>query len=1116
MKSGKSLRKSLGVAIAALGLVGFAASSARAQSDCLSAITLAGPLPATQAVNTTANSDLQVVSCITAGGSGGNDVWVLLPALTPGSNYVVETLGGSVTDTVLEVFATTAGCGGLSSIACDDDGGPGLLSSTAFVAAPATTYYVLAESWGAGGGTFSVRVADAPLAGTNDTCATATVIGALPYSNTIVVSGMTNTGEFDNDGAGSGIDAFWTFTPGTTQDYLLQGSNTDAGGTMCLGIWTGSCGALTQVVPVAAPAATPTVLTSLTSGTQYWFIYDDGFPGSLPNTVTVNFDVAPSAPANDLCGNATIVNPAALPFSDTVQMIGAGDEGFDNSGSIGAAGGGGSDVWYSFTPTASATYNLTCAGYDLGMGIYTGACGALVEVDAVDDTFGGELLRPSLASGTTYTIIVEGYSAADTGTLTFDLDGPFFPSANDTCATATVINPAALPYNDTVTVAFNSNSGEFDDDGAGSGVDAFWSFTPTVSQRYLLQGANTDAGGTMCVGWWTGACGALTNVGGVAGPAVAPIAIADMTSGTTYFAVYDDAFPGSLPDTASITVDVAPPPPANDLCAGATVINPLALPYADSPDLTFAGDEGLDNSASVGFGGGGGKDVFYSFTPDTTASYTIGADDQDTGIGIYTGACGALVEFGAVDDTFFGEFITIGLTSGTTYTIMPEGFDGSVSGIISFSVSAPIFPPANDLCASATVIPAAGPFPYTDSVDTAAAGDEGLDNSASVGFGGGGGKDVFYSFNPAVSASYSVAADGFDTGIGIFTGACGALSEVAAVDDFVGPESLLFTFNNGTPYTILVEGFTPADTGTLLLTVDGPFLAPANDLCGAAEALTLGVASTPVGLAAAGDEGVDGATPAPFVGGTGMNDVWYTFTPATTATFNVAWNEPAGAPAVSAFTGACGALTQVATTFVGSYDEPETSSLNMRMTSGTAYTILAETTAAGSAGTVTVTGPFTEPAGDTCATAIAQVGQGSTTVNVDDMVNDIINSVTLNILGVPADLGGRDAFFAFTVTNPGIHTFSVSGGADLSIALFSSNCASLNELTAADDNFPPTGFTPATYTETETITSPALTNGDTYYVVVDGFTWDDNTQFGDWTVTFTAPASVNDWHMMGN
>src|ERR1051325_8407463 len=58
--------------------------------------------------------------------------------------------------------------------------------------------------------------------------------------------------------------------------------------------------------------------------------------------------------AGDDCASATVINPAALPFSEESTLVGATnniDPGFG-----GCAPGLGSDVVYSFTPSATDTY----------------------------------------------------------------------------------------------------------------------------------------------------------------------------------------------------------------------------------------------------------------------------------------------------------------------------------------------------------------------------------------------------------------------------------------------------------------------------------------------------------------------------------------------------------------------------------------------------------------------------------------------------------------------------------------------------------------------------------------------------------------------------------------
>lgn len=185
----------------------------------------------------------------------------------------------------------------------------------------------------------------------------------------------------------------------------------------------------------------------------------------------------------------------------------------------------------------------------------------------------------------------------------------------------------------------------------------------------------------------------------------------NLTGGTTYFMSVEAWLATTNGEVADINIAFAPPPPANDLCSGAT---PLTLPFAEDVNLAVCGDEGLDNTASAGVGGGGGRDVFYTFTPATTGNFRFIASDVDSGIAHYTGSCGALTEVAAVDDTFAGEAATWNLTSGTPYTLIAEGFDGAVTGIMRVAFNAVSSSPSTgfDDCATPQNV-AAVPFTET-------------------------------------------------------------------------------------------------------------------------------------------------------------------------------------------------------------------------------------------------------------------------------------------------------------------------------------------------------------------------------------------------------------------
>ncbi|RMI17384.1 MAG: T9SS C-terminal target domain-containing protein [Calditrichaeota bacterium] len=129
------------------------------------------------------------------------------------------------------------------------------------------------------------------------------------------------------------------------------------------------------------------------------------------------------------------------------------------------------------------------------------------------------------------------------------------------------------------------------------------------------------------------------------------------------------------------------------------------------------------------------------------------------------------------------------------------------------------FPPSNDACSTATAITA---LPFADNVDATTATPDPTDPVLSCGMGGGG-NTVWYVFTPAASMTVSVSTSGsnYDTVLGLLTGTCGALTEVACNDDAIGLQSVIvFTAQAGVTYYIMVGEFGgPGIGGNLVFTV---------------------------------------------------------------------------------------------------------------------------------------------------------------------------------------------------------------------------------------------------------------------------------------------------------
>jgi hypothetical protein len=84
------------------------------------------------------------------------------------------------------------------------------------------------------------------------------------------------------------------------------------------------------------------------------------------------------APANDACAGVAVI--AALPFTDSIDTVGATHDAADPALSC-VPEGGGKTVWYQLTPPADGTVCVRTCGsdYDTAVAAFNGTCDALVE-----------------------------------------------------------------------------------------------------------------------------------------------------------------------------------------------------------------------------------------------------------------------------------------------------------------------------------------------------------------------------------------------------------------------------------------------------------------------------------------------------------------------------------------------------------------------------------------------------------------------------------------------------------------------------------------------------------------------------------------------------------------
>jgi hypothetical protein len=343
--------------------------------------------------------------------------------------------------------------------------------------------------------------------------------------------------------------------------------------------------------------------------------------------------------------------------------------------------------------------------------------------------------------------------------------------------------------------------------------------------------------------------------------------------------------------------------PPNDACADAIFIGSGTV-TGSTVGATNDGAFGACGSAT------GAPDVWYYTFVGGGCSGTLTVDlcgsGYDTVVSVLTGNCGGLTEIGCDDDSncasnSLNSQLSVPATGGTIYFIRVSGFNGA-SGAFTMAVSFAVTPgpaPANDLCANATAI-----TPGTYSGSTCNATPDAT--ATSCPFTPSATPDVWYAYTPGCSGAVTVSTCGsnYDTVLGVYSGSCGSLAEVACNDDDCGVQSVVsFSGVAGTVYHIRVAGYNGA-AGNYVLNLSNS-ASPANDACAAAVAISNG--STPFTTVCSSRDGNDSCRPTATAG-----DVWYTYTATCTGRL---WVNTCGAnydSDITVYTGACGALTEIA------------------------------------------------------------------------------------------------------------------------------------------------------------------------------------------------------------
>ncbi len=692
-----------------------------ANDNCASATTIAAAGTGAGGVsgtNALATLDGSATAC---GTSVGKDVWFAITPATSGS-WDVSTCTGTTQDTVLEVYTT---CGS-AVVACNDDScGTQSFLSTTFTAG--TTYRIRVAGKGAApaGGSYTLVVRPTPPG--NDECGGA--IAAFDGVNAYSTTGATDT---TSPAACSSItkDVWYAYTATTTGVVNVTNcpanqagaSNTPSGWDSVIGIYSGTCGSLTQISCVdgggACGANESLATASVVSGTTY-YIRLGSF--NTVGTATGTFVIAPPAPppANDVCAGAVAITstPYTAPAS-AVRGLDATDD-LDVTCNSGTTANNG--VWFTYTPATNGVANLAeTSSADTATAIFTGSCGTLTQVACSDP----ETSTFAMTAGTQYWILVANWSTSEPTVnygFTFDFAAP---PANDACSGATLIAVPSVTNGTTVNATAESPLPPACNGPTGSGSQ---SLTQTAGVWYRVNVASTQTVtlDTLATAYdtkvwvYTGTCGALSCVtfnDDIQGtPFQSKVAFV-ATAGVDYFVLVG---PFSTTTGAFTLTASGAATPANDSCGTPTLIGGTAGSIAG----TTVGATGENNTSSAALPSCNGAysffDVWYSYTAPCTGNVTLSTcGSYDTILSVHT-TCptatvnnqisGACNNDGPVGCTPGSQYV-LAVTGGSTYLIRVVGNNGAAAGnAFTLTWSLPdVTPPTITTCAPPQIASANG------------------------------------------------------------------------------------------------------------------------------------------------------------------------------------------------------------------------------------------------------------------------------------------------------------------------------------------------------------------------------------------------------------------------